>query len=210
MYDEPAPTRDTDVDQELLDATAATALREAISRQASILLFIKARTYQGCKGGMYFGKGSKGVGYYPDDGLESCCSGPVVTDIKTELPKAVLTLDCLIPAESGAGNGKQESKPTCSGDPRTSTPADQVSKEACSTGPDRRKQKVQGRRKPNPAESRPADDITWARDDSAAAASMEHRVRGLWAIDTVNPNAWAGLTEYMGQSSADMVIWAEG
>jgi endonuclease/exonuclease/phosphatase family metal-dependent hydrolase len=40
-------------------------------------------------------------------------------------------------------------------------------------------------------------------------ASMEHRVRGLWAIDTVNPNAWAGLTEYIGLSSANMVVGQE-
>ena len=189
MYDEPAPTRDTEVEQEVLKVTAANAVQEAISRQKSTVIFSKAKTYQGCRKGMYFGRGSKGMGYYHDDGMESCCSGPVVTDIRVELPRAVLILDCLVPAGKEAGTGKRESKPTCSGDPSASTPSDEISKEVSSTGPSRKQQKVQGRRKPTSTESRSMDDVTWARDDSAAAASMEHRDRGLWATDTINANA---------------------
>ena len=54
--------------------------------QASIAPFVKTRSYECWSRGMYFGKGSNGVGYYPDDGLESCCRGPLATDIKTEMP----------------------------------------------------------------------------------------------------------------------------
>ena len=64
MYDESAPTRETEVEQEMRKATAAKALQEAISRQASILVSIKAKTYQGCNGGMYSGRGSKGDGLF--------------------------------------------------------------------------------------------------------------------------------------------------
>ena len=57
--------------------------------------------------------------------------------------------------------------------------------------------------------SRQEADVTWANDGSTSAASKGHRERGLWAIDTTNPNAWGGLTEYMGASTADLMVGQE-
>ena len=37
----------------------------------------------------------------------------------------------------------------------------------------------------------------------------QHVDSGLWAIDTVNPNAWPGFIGYLRLSSADMVVGQE-
>ena len=56
---------------------------------------------------------------------------------------------------------------------------------------------------------RTADDITWTNDGSLAVKSMMHRRQGTWAIDTSNPNAWAGMTEFVGLTSADITLGQE-
>ncbi len=49
----------------------------------------------------------------------------------------------------------------------------------------------------------------WPHDGSLSAADRSHVVAGLWAIDTLNPNAWPGAIEYLGQSAADFVTVQE-
>ena len=38
---------------------------------------------------------------------------------------------------------------------------------------------------------------------------MGHREFGMWAIDTINPNAWEGAFEYVADSRADFVAVQE-
>ena len=115
MYDQPAAIDEEQVDQALLDVTAATALQGAVERKAGSTQFAKAKSYQGFRLGMVFGKGSKGLGYYLDDGAEACGSGPAAADPDTDLPRAVLSLDSLVKPDDTAepGHGKvQEARRT--------------------------------------------------------------------------------------------------
>ena len=53
------------------------------------------------------------------------------------------------------------------------------------------------------------DDPRWPDDGSLAASSKEHVEAGLWAFDSVNPNAWAGVQGYLRHTSADFVFAQE-
>ncbi len=46
-------------------------------------------------------------------------------------------------------------------------------------------------------------------DGTLAAKDRSHVVAGLWAIDTVNPNAWPSTMEYLQLSAADLVVTQE-
>ena len=119
------------VNQTLLDQTAATALQGAVERQNGSTCFAKAKSYQGYRHGMVFGKGSKGLGYYLDDGAEACGGGPTAVDPATDLPRAVLNLDSLVkpddtaePERGKVQEAKRDGGTSCSGDSAASTPAD--------------------------------------------------------------------------------------
>ncbi len=49
----------------------------------------------------------------------------------------------------------------------------------------------------------------WLADDFLSASDRTHRSAGLWAVDTVNANAWGGAVEYLRQSSADFIVVQE-
>ena len=49
----------------------------------------------------------------------------------------------------------------------------------------------------------------WPNDLSLAMNDVSHREAGLFAIDTVNPNAWGGGAEYLQRTSADVVLCQE-
>ena len=51
--------------------------------------------------------------------------------------------------------------------------------------------------------------LGWLDADCLDAADRSHVSAGLWAIDTVNPNAWPGTMEYLRMSAADFVITQE-
>ena len=49
----------------------------------------------------------------------------------------------------------------------------------------------------------------WLDDGVLSGTNRDHLKRGLWALDTVNPNAWGGACEYLAMSSADVVFVQE-
>lgn len=49
----------------------------------------------------------------------------------------------------------------------------------------------------------------WPDDASLPLADTSHREAGLWAFDTVNPNAWPAGSEYMAKSGADVILTQE-
>ena len=150
MHEEVAPISSDNIGQKLLEETAGKAVREAVLRQASSQSYLKSKSYQGFKEGMVFNKGSNGLGYYPYDGTEACGGDPVIIDLKKDLPKAVRALDDLVHPTSKEQDVKRGGKPSCSGDPRASTPADQPSKDTSNTGPDRKRQKRSGKEEAQP------------------------------------------------------------
>ena len=46
----------------------------------------------------------------------------------------------------------------------------------------------------------------WPDDGSLSAKNNEHIAAGLWAVDTINPNVWAGVRKYFDKTAADIVI----
>mgnify|MGYP002807792474 CR=1 FL=1 len=49
----------------------------------------------------------------------------------------------------------------------------------------------------------------WPDDGSLSAKNNEHIAAGLWAVDTINPNVWAGVRKYFDKTAADIVIAQE-
>ena len=49
----------------------------------------------------------------------------------------------------------------------------------------------------------------WPDDGSLSAKNNEHIAAGLWAVDTINPNVWAGVRKYFDITAADIVIAQE-
>jgi len=49
----------------------------------------------------------------------------------------------------------------------------------------------------------------WPDDGSLSAKNNDHIAAGLWAIDTINPNAWSGVRKYFEIRAADFVIAQE-
>jgi exonuclease III len=51
--------------------------------------------------------------------------------------------------------------------------------------------------------------LAWPATKWAPIDDMEHRKQGLWAIDTVNPNAWPKAADYLKRTSSDFVCVQE-
>ena len=50
---------------------------------------------------------------------------------------------------------------------------------------------------------------TWPNDKSISLRDVSHREAGLFAVDTVNPNAWSVGADYMNRTSADVILVQE-
>ena len=50
---------------------------------------------------------------------------------------------------------------------------------------------------------------TWPNDASLSLTDDTHRKPGWWAVDTINPNAWAAGADYMARSAADVILTQE-
>ena len=53
------------------------------------------------------------------------------------------------------------------------------------------------------------EQIHWPDDGSLAASCTRHRSAEVWAVDTVNANAWQGTLDYLRHTSADIVVAQE-
>ncbi len=164
--------------------------------------FVAARKFAGARPGMVFKLGSQGIGYYRDDPpiLELA---PLLRPLR-DIPPVVLVLDDLLGVEPcvhhtanprakrrrrarrGARRGLHSCRPTLGA---VAVPGQEAAAEA---------------------ESSEADDTSpWHGDGTLSAADARHTAAGLWAVDTVNPNAWPGALEYLGVSGADFVAIQE-
>ena len=52
-------------------------------------------------------------------------------------------------------------------------------------------------------------DIEWPHSDAVAVKSQQHRTEGNWAVDTINPDGWGNIIEFLKQTSADFVTGQE-
>ena len=65
------------------------------------------------------------------------------------------------------------------------------------------------RRSMIPKEMTQAGSGLWAKEQVVAKANRSHFEKGLWAIDTVNPNCWNRAGEYLSCTAADAVCVQE-
>ena len=57
--------------------------------------------------------------------------------------------------------------------------------------------------------SEASEELYWPDDGSLSASDRSHITAGLWAIDTINANAWPGTLEFLLASAADFVAAQE-
>ena len=53
------------------------------------------------------------------------------------------------------------------------------------------------------------DDVCWPDDGSLSMTSKVHRARGLYALDSLNSNAWPAAEKYSCSTTADFVCYQE-
>ena len=148
--------------------------------------YVRCDEYLGTKHGWVFKTGGSGLGYYKDGGPEAMHApkGSLF-----DLAPVVLKLDGLIPIKDRIG------------DLNTATMQDDKVKEQKKNARKDKASKSRARRfKEGQAIS--LSKTVKGEDDS-------HRELGLWAIDTANPNAWNGATEYFSSSAADFMAVQE-
>ena len=178
--------------------------------------FVAARKFSGHQPGAVFKMGEHGLGYYRD-------MPPVVELFPLlrplhAIPPVVLRLDALVctgpdspcsgaalasadaPAVAGgwrrcrrACRGKRRGPKSCQ---PTLQPLGGTRPAAAARGLESDDEHAEG-------------DAGWLDDDSLQAADRSHVAAGLWAVDTINPNAWPGTMEYLRISAADFVATQE-
>ena len=182
-------------------------------------LFAAARKFLGARPGAVFKLGHEGLGYYRD-------VAPVVEIFPSlcpahGVPRVVLRLDELIdvnPKPKDAGplgvrggassrrcrrarrrgrRGTETCQATLGQFPAAvpQTPDDselQADEESSEAGHDSHE-----------------GDVACPDNETVCAGDRSHIGAGLWAIDTVNPNAWPGTLEYLRMSAADFIVTQE-
>ena len=148
-------------------------------------LFIPSKTYDMMRVGWVFRTGVNGVGYYKDGVPDEC----KLTDPLVGLSRAELELDKLIAPI---------------GDPLAATAEDEEQNDAIPKKPKKRRD-----RKKRAREASEADITDFLKHETVKLSDQSHRGMGLWAIDTINPNAWPGAVEYMSTTAADAIMVQE-
>ena len=180
------------------DEAAASAAGEA-GQGRPVADFVKAANFTGQLPGMVFKRGALGQGYYADNIGTVIQLAPELRPLLQVKP-VCLQLDVLIPSQvtsaDGSGAWRAEPPQPCASPRIESRQVFSPKTDEPTTAPrgGGRRAKRRPRRPPSNAEN----SFTWPNDGSLAAADPNHRTSGLWAIDSVNPNAWAaGMESYV-------------
>ena len=153
--------------------------------------FVEAYTFEGARRGAVFKTGKHGLGYYADEGV-TCATATDATPI---------FLDSLIPQTPPLLSG---TPPTLPSVPRHS-PACHGHDHAGVHHAPRRRAFRRGR---GPIAVSP-DVVVPNMPPECSMLDQSHRASALWAIDTVNANAWDGTIAYLADSAADIAAVQE-
>ena len=152
--------------------------------------FIPCDKHQGSWSGWVFKTGGRGLGYYLDGILHDQPETQEETaDLLRGLAPAELKLDGLIPDLQRIG------------DPLKATMQDDKVNEQKKEA---RKHKTKKARAANAGNAE-----SWILKAAIEGSDCSHRDHGLWAVETANPNAWNGATEYLNSSAADFLAFQE-
>ena len=174
----------------------------AEQRPSPVVEFLPAAKFGGARPGYIFTKRARGVGYYLDTGSDVDHAGDV-----DELPVPTL----VVPLQLEALLQDEQPHPGSSESPKPSGKGRQGRRRdgplSCCPGGTLRNDSPDGARQEYL--------LSWVtgsapqRVDGPGACSTVHRKLGLWAFDTLNPNAWSGFKDYVSESSADAVLGQE-
>ena len=177
--------------------------------EADVPLFLKAKKFQGAKTGYYFSTGLHGLGYYRDVGLQQ--PEQLGVDPVAAMQVRINLVSLLA-------------------DPGMVAPQPLVDPGVAATPSSRRRRRHdRTARKDGPLSAakfskldasdqarslQRYDDLKHQCDNIQGASGMacsevRHRDMGLWAFDTLNPNAWTGFVDYLRDTSADFAACQE-
>ena len=146
--------------------------------------------YAGHRNGRVFKLGAIGMGYYADNGGVAQLNLAGALFPMMEAPPVPVALEELVCRSSTDGRCQREA------------PA--------STTPKVRRRTWAKRKAVRCYEaSLQEDDACWPDDGSRRLLSNSHRIKGMYAIDTLNPNAWPAAEEYCSCTTADFVCVQE-
>jgi len=177
-------------------SAAVAASRDRVAAQP----FKASLKYNGSVDGMVYRTGTEGLGYYPDvEGITVVSLQPELFPLDDVTP---LQLSLLPFLPMTTQQPEQTAGPTPS-DGRTPP----------TVGPDVRRTQSRGARRTmierdcDMEEDRNHAD--WPQHDAVSVKSNQHRTDGNWAIDTVNPDGWGNILEYLKATTADFVVGQE-
>ena len=145
--------------------------------------------------GWAFKLGSQGLGYYKEGANHHVVSPAAV------IPKPVpvtLNLDGLIQHQK---QPKQQGDTEQLGDPLKATMAEEADKQLKAIARKLKKQKARS--------ALGVSSLRCVMAEQVVTKDISHRAKGLWAIDTASPNAWAGAEEYLSSTGADVATFQE-
>lgn len=186
----------------VVDVAVSVAVSAARARVAA-RPFEATKKFDGSIEGMVYRTGTDGMGYYPDV--------PAITPalLHQELfPLAgiapvQLCLQTLLSTTAADDNRQPQ--------PQTTTTANTTkAPRKLAVGPNDGWTQSRGLRRSCiewgcDMEEEPHD-TEWPQHDVVAVWSQQHRTDGNWAIDTVNPDGWSNILDFLKTTSADFVI----
>ncbi len=158
--------------------------------------FYPSATFGGAKAGYCFKLGHLGLGYYLDDGRNI---GPGVEQPRAYANRSAVVIslaDC-IPAAGDRGVPTAEA-------PLDDDAAPAPTSRSPAVAPRVRVQRTRGCRRKRAPSAMP-----FVLPRECRRADAAHKAAGLWAVDTINPNAWAGAADHGGLTSADVILAQE-
>ena len=160
-----------------------------LGETAEATYFVEAKAFEGSWVGWTYKTGSRGLGYYKE-GVEDDQLGPPEVEVTvSDLLPVTLKLVGLLADEDRMGN------------PLEATMQDEEAEL-------QKKEKKKSKGKRNRA-GKFKESIEICIKEAVKAGDKSHRELGLWAVDTANPNAWGGATEYLCSSAADFIALQE-
>ena len=162
-------------------------------------MFQKSLKFEGKRDGLVFKTGVAGVGYYPDRQTQEIDLYAALWPTADVQPIKLL-LDSVI--QSNIDYTRFTKEENACADSTTSNVAGggRMGVDLCTTDDKTVESRRRGGKNPQPRSL----DL-----HEVEKADESHRKQGLWAIDTVNPNAWPGTADYLKQTSADLCVTQE-
>ena len=165
--------------------------------QAQPLQFMPAKRFLGQKQNMVFKLGPHGIGYYRDNGVGLSRHGDPGLLRSPTRTAAPISLAALVP-------------PSPTGDPCLADLVQNVNVQHARLAPScPLPRRTRARRRGRGDAAPTTRGLPFALCEEVEAADVSHRAHGLWAVDSVNPNAWDATVKYIERTSADILALQE-